>query len=378
MTDLQEASNRPEHAVADTSTSSSPPSVQQGEASGNPERKARKEAQKAAKAAQAAAKKAAKQHAAAEASSSSSPTATSSTANSQGSSNGSSKKPHRLDPRSQPTDVQLSKALSYILRHGALKEGLEIRADGFIKLDDVLQRPRVKSINMAESTGGKRRPELKDVLDIVESNDKQRFEVRREEADGWWIRAVQGHSIKAVTEMEHVTLTRDNLDALLSLGQVTSKDDEDPNESLLSQLEAASLQAQVQAQEKGSGGGGGGGGGGGEGGSAGQHLVIHGTNPAAWDQILASGGLKPMTRNHIHLAKGKFGQQGVISGMRKSASRLIYIDVARALADGIPFTISSNGVVLTPGDPAADGLLHSRYFVRVEDQNGNVVWSPSE
>ena len=35
-------------------------------------------------------------------------------------------------------DVRISKTLSYILRHGAQKEGLEMRSDGFIKLDDLV------------------------------------------------------------------------------------------------------------------------------------------------------------------------------------------------------------------------------------------------
>ena len=37
-------------------------------------------------------------------------------------------------------DVAASKTLSYILRHGAEKEGLHIRSDGYIKLDDVVCR----------------------------------------------------------------------------------------------------------------------------------------------------------------------------------------------------------------------------------------------
>jgi RNA:NAD 2'-phosphotransferase (TPT1/KptA family) len=37
-----------------------------------------------------------------------------------------------------PPDVRASKTLAYILRHGAEKEGLHIRSDGFIKLKDVV------------------------------------------------------------------------------------------------------------------------------------------------------------------------------------------------------------------------------------------------
>jgi 2'-phosphotransferase len=40
----------------------------------------------------------------------------------------------------EPMGVQQSKALSYILRHGAVKEGLAIRSDGFIKVEDLVCR----------------------------------------------------------------------------------------------------------------------------------------------------------------------------------------------------------------------------------------------
>jgi 2'-phosphotransferase len=35
-------------------------------------------------------------------------------------------------------DVQLSKSLSWILRHGAKGEGLSMRSDGYVKLDDLV------------------------------------------------------------------------------------------------------------------------------------------------------------------------------------------------------------------------------------------------
>lgn len=40
--------------------------------------------------------------------------------------------------REDPPDVKISKTLSYILRHGAAKEGLEMRSDGYIKVDDLV------------------------------------------------------------------------------------------------------------------------------------------------------------------------------------------------------------------------------------------------
>lgn len=38
----------------------------------------------------------------------------------------------------EPPDVRASKALSYILRHGAAKESLTMRPDGFVRVDDLV------------------------------------------------------------------------------------------------------------------------------------------------------------------------------------------------------------------------------------------------
>lgn len=291
----------------------------------NLERKARKEAQKALKAQQAAEKKAAKQAQPAPGSSSSKP-----------------KESHR---RPQSSGEQLSRALAYFLRHGADKEGLSMRPDGYIALDDVLDRPRVKSVNMAEEPGEKRRPALEDIQQIVDTNDKKRFELL---FDGTWlVRAVQGHSLSQVVELSHTPLTLTNLHLL----KLQDDDDNDDADDLADEIDSH-LGLQESKVE-----------------------VVHGTFADAWQQILASGGLKRMSRNHIHLAKGKFGQKGVVSGMRKSANRLIFVDVRRAIADGFQFALSSNGVVLTPGK-GQEGVLPVEYFTRVEDAKGNIVWTP--
>jgi len=83
-------------------------------------------------------------------------------------------------PNDSP-DVATSKTLAYILRHGAEKESLHIRTDGYIKLDDVvsssaifqektwadeqLARPKMRGID------------VETVLKLVEENAKKRFEV---------------------------------------------------------------------------------------------------------------------------------------------------------------------------------------------------------
>lgn len=120
-------------------------------------------------------------------------------------------------------------------------------------------------------------------------------------------------------------------------------------------------------------------------------LCVHGTTAAAWPRILASGGLRPMGRNHVHLATGlpagfmplddgattgsegekKEVQAPVISGMRSSSRVLVYVDVGRAMGAEVPFWRSANGVVLTEG--GKDGVLGVEFFERVEDRRAGAV-----
>lgn len=140
-------------------------------------------------------------------------------------------------------------------------------------------------------------------------------------------------------------------------------------------------------------------------------MAIHGTTKNAWKLIVASGGLKPMGRNHIHFApglpagfdkdnksteattstattmmidddtddgEGKEGKEGkekekekekeipVISGIRASSKILIYLDLAKAMQAGIKFWRSDNGVILSEGDE--NGLISMHFFQRVEDR----------
>ncbi|MBW0468251.1 hypothetical protein O181_007966 [Austropuccinia psidii MF-1] len=102
-------------------------------------------------------------------------------------------------------DVQLSKTLSYILRHGAIKEKLQMRPDGFISLVDLLSRPTLKGFSS------------EDVYRVVAENEKKRFTIIEEpQPDGTCqalIRANQGHSLNVqdlqldpVTELEKLPM----------------------------------------------------------------------------------------------------------------------------------------------------------------------------
>ena len=78
-------------------------------------------------------------------------------------------------------------------------------------------------------------------------------------------------------------------------------------------------------------------------------IAIHGTTLPAWEEIKKTG-LHRMGRAHIHMSPGVVGvDEGVKSGMRYSATVHIYIDTAKAMARGINFYKSENGVILSDG-----------------------------
>lgn len=146
---------------------------------------------------------------------------------------------------------------------------------------------------------------LEDVERVVATNDKQRFKLRPHPEDGCLqIRASQGHSVQVV-DLE------------------------------LKPVQAGSPDCPAEA--------------------------VHGSYLRNWSSIQQQG-LNRMKRTHIHLAPGLPGEEDVISGMRKDCDLAVFIDVPKALADGIEFFWSDNGVLLTAGD--AEGKLLPKYFSR--------------
>ena len=126
---------------------------------------------------------------------------------------------------------------------------------------------------------------LEEIEEVCRTNDKQRFSIN----DGN-IRANQGHTIRLENpDLEEITL--DNLDQY--------------------------------------------------------PIVLHGTYFSSWEKIKHGNALKRMNRTHIHMAQGLFGQ--VKSGVRKDIEVIIYIDLPKAINDGLKFYKSSNDVVLCQG-----------------------------
>ena len=66
----------------------------------------------------------------------------------------------------------------------------------------------------------------------------------------------------------------------------------------------------------------------------------------------------------MHFASYEPGHKRVISGTRYSGRVAIYLDLKRAIKDGIPFYIAVNEVILTPG---INGVVSAEYIDRIDD-----------
>jgi putative RNA 2'-phosphotransferase len=82
-----------------------------------------------------------------------------------------------------PVDpVQLSKFLSFVLRHKPDAIGLELDPQGWASIDDLIAKGIAAATKFSRD----------DLLHVVETSDKKRFSIS---SDGLRIRAAQGHSV---------------------------------------------------------------------------------------------------------------------------------------------------------------------------------------
>lgn len=180
----------------------------------------------------------------------------------------------------------LSITISFFLRHGANEHNLKMDSEGYVLVTDLI------------SCKGLEKATVDLVKHIVATDEKKRYQLKENENGQLFIRAVQGHSIKA---LDH--------------------------DAMLTRLTDASLLT--------------------------KHNIVHGTFSQFLEPIM-QGGLKTMSRNHIHFAMGypeevSHENTQVISGVRKGCDVYIELDVELALANGIPIYVSANNVVLTEG-----------------------------
>lgn len=195
---------------------------------------------------------------------------------------------HAIDPVRR--DVQISKALSYLLRHGAIKEKLPIDANGYIPVSVLLAHNRLKS----------HRCTSEDIHRIVANNDKKRFHISQgtslKGTPQELICATQGHSITTIRP------TGDVLQEITDVAELP-------------------------------------------------HRLIHGTKISKLLLILQTGAIKKLDRNHVHLSPGIPGSDTqVVSGMRPSSNVHIHLRLDQQLLTQIKLFKSLNDVYLTPND----------------------------
>ncbi|XP_038893116.1 tRNA 2'-phosphotransferase 1 [Benincasa hispida] len=193
----------------------------------------------------------------------------------------------------------LGRLLTRILRHMAAELNLNMRSDGYVKVQDLLK------LNLKTFANTPLRSHtIDDIREAVRKDNKQRFSLLEENGE-LLIRANQGHTV-AVVETESL------LKPILSAEEVP--------------------------------------------------VCVHGTYKKNLESILESG-LKRMKRLHVHFSCGLPTDGEVISGMRRDVNILIFLDVKKALDDGMKLYISDNKVILTEG---FDGVVAVKYFQKIE------------
>jgi 2'-phosphotransferase len=218
------------------------------------------------------------------------------------------KKPRSGPP---PRKVQVSKKLSWLLRHGAAKEGLQLDSGGFLPVSTVLANRNLKSLRVT----------FEEIEEVVREDGKGRFTMVDDEGE-WKIRANQGHSLKVESE------------GLLKAMEW---------DEVVMAVHGTTHAAWVRIVESGG-------------------LKTMGRNHVHFASGLPEG----------FTDEEKGNAPPVISGMRNSSTILVFVDVKKAMMEkGLKFWRSDNGVILTEGD--GDGLVPLEVFEKVEDRTGEGV-----
>ena len=182
--------------------------------------------------------------------------------------------------------TRISKALSFVLRHGAPSQGVRLDREGYGHVMNILESPAVSLLRVT----------LPELHCIVSSDDKNRFAAKTV-LDRFYVKANEGHSLRGLdVEVMHTPVT-------IAAGNVPE---------------------------------------------VGVHGTMRKHLPSIRARGLLAGGLRG-TREHVHLQSKEIGDDRVVSGMRADCEIAVYIDIPAALRDGVVFLLSANGVLLTPG-----------------------------
>ncbi|KAL7418196.1 KptA family-domain-containing protein [Mrakia frigida] len=240
----------------------------------------------------------------------------------------------------EPLEARISKTVTYFLRHAADKAGLNVDGEGWVKVEELLDHPALIPYLNLESLKEMVEKDKKGRLALAlrpspspsqpSSSSSSATEASTStpiEKGEWYIRANQGHSI----ELEGIEDGMRRVESVEEAGE-----------------------------------------------------AVHGTTGlGVWKEIYATG-LSKMTRQHIHLALSTPPAQTstkpedkVTSGIRATSHYLLYLDVPLLLEHNVPLFLSTNDVLLSPGDPNASspGRIERAFFLRlVERKTGRVVW----
>ncbi|KAL6562815.1 hypothetical protein OROHE_005402 [Orobanche hederae] len=169
----------------------------------------------------------------------------------------------------------------------ASKLNLDIRSDGYVKVQDLLKLDKTTSAKIPL-----RSHTIEDIIEAVRHDDKQRFSLVEENGE-LLLRANKGHTLTTVE-------TESLLKPILPYEEVPG-------------LSAWDLQEKL------------------------------GLNPTE--------GLKRMQRLHVHFCSGLPRDAEVVSGMRREVDTIIFLDVKKALEveEGMKLYVSDNKVILTEG-----------------------------
>ena len=98
-------------------------------------------------------------------------------------------------------DIKISKSLSYLLRHNAIKDNVKITSDGWININDCLKwlNSNLKKQNSIN---------IDDIKRIVNNDNKKRYSLNE---NNTMIKANQGHSMALNIKLRKITL-EDNIE----------------------------------------------------------------------------------------------------------------------------------------------------------------------
>jgi 2'-phosphotransferase len=207
----------------------------------------------------------------------------------------------------------ISRKMSRILRHRALEIGVSISPDGYVKISDLIGHIQ-----------GVTEDDIKQVVEYDKTFSKGRYSISE---DGVFIRCNQGHSIKDI-QAELFMTKIDDPSKVVFLNKENNKY-ECIHGTTFQRLNNIKLVKDIDKEKE----------------------------EKEGDERT---GLSICSRQHVHFAKGLPGDENIKSGMRENCNILFYCDMEAAIASGLIFYESENGVILSEGNK--NGIVPSRFL----------------